>query len=245
MWCSSCQQDVPALPSSEDGASAQCLRCRQPFHTGRPSPVKVAVQMPPTVGPPKLVGDDWRLDSDLRSVDRLVKSLRADAYRPVEPAPLVPPAMIHSPSPSITNNSATTKNSPQRGGLLIWAVLSLGVMTFVCGGVLLAWSFATDRADLRTLGLPLTLVGQAGLIIGLVLQLEGLWQSNRQTRETLDELDSQLGELRHATTLMSTSHSSSGQSFYAHMAEGASPHLLLADVKGQLDLLAQRMASQR
>jgi hypothetical protein len=43
---------------------------------------------------------------------------------------------------------------------------------------------------------------------------------------------------------MSVTHSAPAQSFYAHMAGGASPQLLLADLKGQLDLLAVRMSEQ-
>ena len=124
-------------------------------------------------------------------------------------------------------------------------MLALGLALFACGAVLLGWSFAAGRSDLWPIGLPLALGGQAGLIVGLVLQLEGLWQSNRRTEKTLGDLDDELGRVRHATTLLSTSKSASGQSFYAHMAEGASPQLLLADLKGQLDLLAQQMASGR
>jgi hypothetical protein len=37
-------------------------------------------------------------------------------------------------------------------------------------------------------------------------------------------------------------HSSAAQAFYAHMADQASPYLLLADLKGQLDLVARSMA---
>ena len=118
-------------------------------------------------------------------------------------------------------------------------------MTFMCGAVLLGWSFVAGRGELWSLGLPLTLAGQAGLVLGLILQLESLWQSNRDTSGTLNELDAQLRDLRHATTLLSTTHSSSAQSFYAHMAEGASPQLLLADVKGQLDLVASQLARSR
>jgi len=118
-------------------------------------------------------------------------------------------------------------------------------MAFVFGSVLLGWSFATERTDLWRLGMPFTLGGQVGLILGLVFQLDGLWRSNRQANETLNELDSQLVELQHTTALLSTTSSSSSQSFYLHMAEGASPKLLLADLKGQLDLLANRMAEER
>jgi len=91
----------------------------------------------------------------------------------------------------------------------------------------------------------LTLGGQAALIVGLVFQLDGLWRSNREASETLDDVGSQLDELRHATSMLSTTHSSPAQSFYLHLADGASPNLLLADRKGQLDLLASRMADKR
>ena len=199
---------------------------------------------------PPLPSDDWELETDLRSALRIVNLIRHDGAEN-QPPPIAAAAITSNsridaahalPEPA---GNLDMRGSRQRVGLFTWALLSLGVMTFVCGGVLVAWSFAADRADLRTLGVPLTLAGQAALIIGLVMQLEGLWQSSRQTRETLNELDGQLHELRHATTLLTSSYSAPGQSFYAHMAEGASPQLLLADLKGQMDLLAQRMASQR
>lgn len=93
--------------------------------------------------------------------------------------------------------------------------------------------------------MPLTLLGQAGLILGLVLQLEGLWTTNKKTAITLRELDGELKNVRQATTLLTTTKSSGAQSFYMHLAEGASPHLLLADLKGQMDLLAQQMGRER
>ena len=123
--------------------------------------------------------------------------------------------------------------------------MSLGLMSFVCGGVLLAWSFIGHRNDLWGLGMPITLVGQFGLLLGLVLQLDHLWQASRHTADTLNAVDDRLSEINHATTLLRTTHSSPAQSFYAHYAEGAHPHLLLADLKGQLDLLSAKMSQQR
>ena len=107
------------------------------------------------------------------------------------------------------------------------------------------WSVVGQREDLWPVGMPLALVGQAGLILGLILQLDGLWQTSRKTAETLTELDGELARVRQATTVLSTSRTAAGQSFYAHMAQGAAPQLLLADLKGQLDLLAQQMAERR
>jgi hypothetical protein len=130
--------------------------------------------------------------------------------------------------------AAATKSAepPAKGNFWAWSLVSLGLATFACGAVLLGWSFAAGRDDLWPLGMPLALAGQAGLIVGLILQLDGLWQSNRRTEKTLGDLDEELGRVRHATTLLSTNRSTSGQSFYAHLAEGAS-------------LLAQQMASRR
>lgn len=202
---------------------------------------------------PLLIGDDWELEADLRSVERLVGSLKASGV----PSPstsrasaargeseLAASRHVHEPHAATGDWHAAASERP-KSHLLAWSILSLGLATFACGAVLLGWSFAGGRDDLWPLGLPLALIGQAGLILGLVLQLDGLWQSNRHTADTLQQLDGELNRVRHATTLLSTSHSSPGQSFYAHMAEGASPQLLLADLKGQLDLLAQQMASQK
>ena len=38
--------------------------------------------------------------------------------------------------------------------------------------------------------------------------------------------------------MLNVTHSSAAQAFYAHMADEASPQTLLADLKGQIDLLA-------
>ena len=108
-------------------------------------------------------------------------------------------------------------------------------MALACGGVLIAWSLIAGRDDLWSIGLPLAVVGQGGLVIGLLLQLDGLWQSSKKTEETLTQLDCKLHDLAHTTTMLGTTRSTPAQSFYVHMAEGASPHLLLADLKGQLD----------
>jgi hypothetical protein len=40
--------------------------------------------------------------------------------------------------------------------------------------------------------------------VGLVLQLDGLWQSNRQTAHTLNQLDGELSQVRYATTVLAS-----------------------------------------
>ena len=196
---------------------------------------------------------DWDLEADLRHVERLLASVHRNVEQPREAAAqgVYPDACApHHPAAAMQQRGARTDAAAaaeQRGktGFLAAACLLLGVMAFVCGGVLLGWSVAAKRNDLWSLGLPLTLGGQAGLIIGLILQLDGLWQTNRRTEASLSELDQQLAELRHNTALLGRTHSGPAQSFYAHLASGATSQMLLADLKGQLDLLAQQMANSQ
>ena len=53
------------------------------------------------------------------------------------------------------------------------------------------------------------------LLLGFVLQLEGLWRSNRRTTDTLDTLDQRLSELHDATSLLNTMHSSASPNLRA------------------------------
>jgi hypothetical protein len=123
--------------------------------------------------------------------------------------------------------------------------MSIGLMGFCCGGVLLGWSFLAGRADLWNLGIPIAVGGQIALLIGLVLQLERIWQNNRYAVEKLDEVDERLADMHHSQALLQVNHGSAAQAFYAHMADGANPSMLLADLKGQLDLLAVKLSERR
>jgi hypothetical protein len=196
--------------------------------------------------------ESWELAEDLREADRLVNSLgirRVDAAHEIQrdatPPPPEPRIQPTGQDRSRDAREAKPVPKPRRGSFMTWTILSLGLMTFAFGAALLGWSFWMERADLWRLGMPFTLAGQAALVIGLVLQLDGLWRSNQAAAESLDELDEQLDELRRATTLLSTSHSGPAQSFYSHMVSGAGPHLLLADLKSQLDLLAIKLGDEK
>jgi len=199
--------------------------------------------------PPRPDLTDWELDPQLRAAERLLKGLRQTA--PAESVTAMHSAHPQAPTwqvPTSPAESPRVRQEPiasakvEKSGTLAWACLSLGVMALACGGVLVGWSLFANRGDLWSLGLPLAVVGQGGLVIGLLLQLDGLWNSSRKTEETLTQLDGKLHDLAHTTTMLGTTRSTPAQSFYVHMAEGASPHLLLADLKGQLDLLAERLA---
>ncbi len=204
--------------------------------------------------------DDWEFEEDLQSVERRLRVLRAQGIMPAreetsqqlyfdEPHSAVPNNHLKLAAEKQRSKSPPSlpraKRRKSRSAFFSWAMISFGLMTFVCGAVLMGWSIVTTRVELWTIGTPLTLGGQAVLIIGLIFQLENLWQSSRETTTTLDELDEQLHDLRQSATLLGPSQPNPAKSFYLHMAEGATPQMLLADLKGQLDMLAVRMAQEK
>jgi hypothetical protein len=258
MWCRNCQQDVPAIGPTEESA-VRCARCRKPFADDAATKTADAEQDIAPVSNlrassasktdwlEKALLDDWELEDELNEAQQLVASLgvgtHGDSAIRVDGAHL--PGRSRESTSARPSSKSARRQKPGQSFFFSWCMLSLGMMAFVFGAVLIGWSFAEDRPDLWRLGLPFTLGGQAALIVGLVFQLDGLWRSNREASETLDDVGSQLDELRHATSMLSTTHSNPAQSFYLHLADGASPNLLLADLKGQLDLLASRMADKR
>lgn len=198
----------------------------------------------PVADRPPVALDDWELEDDLHVVERLTESLRIDDAHASVPSPAWREQTPAETEPAPEPQRDRCRQRKPASTMLAWAVLSFGLVAFVFGGALLAWSFIATRGDLWCWGMPLTLIGQALLLVGVVLQIDGLWQNNTQTAEALDELDDQIYSLRHTTTVLGTTQSMPAQSFDPHVASGASPQMLLADLKGQLDVLAMRLAQE-
>lgn len=210
--------------------------------------------------PPALTFDDWQLETQLERIATLagqgsVAELRDHAPYEQEKGRIDPAhdslggwhpgRLATTVSRPKKSPSPRRQSSPLRAtSLLALAAVALGTAAFLCGAVLLGWSLVEGYAHLWSLGLPITLGGQALLLVALVTQLERIWSEGRRTSTKIDEVDERIAELRQSTRMLSVSHGSASQAFYAHMAAGASGELLLADLKGQLDLLAVRM-SQR
>jgi hypothetical protein len=265
MWCKQCQQDVPGIVCAE-GGQYRCPRCAEGIY----SPLNVTwvdqagtevaggqpgVPDGPGEEPPRLY-DDWDFEDRLGHIGRVLAidrseanaSLRAGSSQTVrtDGSHQGTAGPHRAPSrkrvPQRTDGPAPPETAHPLLGFFTWTALSLGLMAFVCGGTLLGWSMIAGRQDLWTIGLPITLAGQIGLLAGLVLQLDRLWYDHRTTAAKLDHFDEELHDLKTAATNLGTAQSSPGSSFYAHLAGGAGPHLLLTDLKGQLDLLAAKIS---
>jgi hypothetical protein len=72
-----------------------------------------------------------------------------------------------------------------------------------------------------------------------------LWRNGRRVNRQLHGVDQQLAKIEQLTGTLAGSANASSQHFYHHFSQGASPHLLVANLQGQVDQFAARMASQR
>ena len=267
MWCNNCQQDVPGVVSADADRSVCCARCNRIVSSVESSDDSAPDSNPEGESAKTVSGansdddridcptmlDDWRLDEDMRAAERWIQkySTHNDGRWESPHQSQLPHFSAHSKAPAEparSNVEPTERPKRKRrifSVLTSWLLLSLGMMAFFGGGVLLGWSMYTDRADLWRIGLPLALFGQAGLLLGLLLSLERMWQNNRESERSMDDLDQRVSDLKHATTMLETTNGGSANSFYSHLAHGANSQMLLADLKGQLDLLATKMANER
>lgn len=246
---------MPAVANGEGGmACARCsnvLRVAPETATARHQEARIAAIADSVLAasalddaPPPF--DTWRLDAELSEAERLLK-----AFSPFTSASVNSPTQFaahssHSPFDPATKQTAQSPTAESTattsGGVLAWLFLLAGTMALVCGGVLVGYSLYASRPALWNLGLPILLAGQAGLLLGVVLQLARIWQNHRRAAERLAAVDRQLGDLEQTTTLLGNTYGAGSSAFFAHLAEGANPHLLLADLKGQMDLLAMKMS---
>ena len=262
MWCKLCQQDVPGIVSAGTGRY-RCPRCGEGFDAApdgdrqdlpdagcaecpadeaRSDGIRIHSQDHTSeVGRPvtRSSYDGSAVEENLRELGKI---LTGDDE--VEDSPSAPcgewfrldsshaePAGWRTTSEKDRLNRKSGTNS--RGDSVVskvpWAVLSLGVAAFTFGSVLMSWSIVAGRPELWSTGIPVLLVGQIGLLVGLILQLDRLWHENRHTAAKVERLDHQLHESK-APRRTPAEQGSAGQ--------------ILADLRGQLDLLSEEISRQ-
>jgi hypothetical protein len=125
-----------------------------------------------------------------------------------------------------------------------WLIVVAGSLALAGGVGLMAWSLSTKIMIYWNLALGLALGGQGTLILGLVLVVSRLWRHSRYAASKLQDVHSRLGQLQHTAEVLTTMRSGgSAPAFYAELARSASPHMLLTNLKGQLDQLATRLST--
>ncbi len=267
MWCRKCAQDVPGVPSLEEGKYS-CARCSGPLD---PAPVHGTPHMrrktadragvASTAASQRPAYDGWEMEEQLRHAFRVLGPARnagrkrnalteGPTFRIDAGEGMKGPHAKKSRRPLRRIDRVIAAEEPLKStslgdrlaGFVVWSALTFGMMAVVCGLALLGWSAHTGRQELWAVGAPIILGAQVALVLGLILQLDRIWRDSRSAAARLQTVDKQIHDLKTTTSLLGTTHGPSS-AFYAHWAGGAGTDVLLSDLKSQLDLLAVKLAN--
>lgn len=255
MWCADCQQDVPAIsPSAHE--PLMCARCQSQLISA-PSDAGIALDSFDGPAQDDLARPlDWlsqeQTRARLREIDRKLSAPRAPQNRQATQnsrqvwdgaftadfLPLTAPS-----APSLALRASARKERAKTSWLLT-LLLSFGVMSFCCGVGTLAWSTAFQLPHIWQLGMSLTIGAEGLLILSLTWMAARLWRNGRSVNCQLDGVDQQLARVEKLTGTLAGNQLASSQHYYHHFSQSASPHLLVANLQGQVEQLAARMTAE-
>lgn len=254
MWCRHCKQDVPAVAPATNGA-VHCARCHGPLDqpafakSVSDSGVGLDQESQRVADPHALLqaSDSGYRHDEIRRAIRGAQRRASAAPRMLRfdpPEPLVEQKRVEPRDPASPN---TRVDQPVRENhrptqWVAWALALTGAMTLGAGVGLMFWSLTEARPELWEWGIGATLTGQGVMIIGLVQLLAGLWNSSRSANQTLRGVQQELRRLGRTTESLLGANAPTAASFYADLARGASPEMLLANLKGQVDALSSHVA---
>jgi hypothetical protein len=139
-------------------------------------------------------------------------------------------------------NAVLQSRRTEGSQIVAWLIVLAGSLALAAGVGLIAWSLSTKQMLYWNLALGLALGGQGTLILGLVLVVSRLWRHSRSAAGKMHDVHVRLGQLQQTAEILTTMRAGgSAPAFYAELARSASPHMLLANLKGQLDQLATRL----
>ncbi len=253
MWCKNCRQDVPAVSCVGDNCPS-CLRCGADFpHTARtgnrPAVTQARARLAATrvqkkspvedtsfvcdapvhsIRAPLSTFDTWELAEQLRHVDRILSGTRfATTCATPAVAETTPPP---SPTPRTETRRGTARSHAA------WAIVAIGAVALACGIILLCAGTFIAGPDWQSLGLPITLLGQVALLLGMMLQLDLVWQGKRDTASKLYRFQKRLVDLEALANELSPATPDAEPTPNAELE-------LVAELKSRLDVLSHRLNS--
>jgi len=170
MWCKNCRQDIPGVLSQNDKQFC-CVRCGQllgvaadaggPGNSRSPSTAEDQ-----TLASPRTHYDPWEVNEKLRHAERILQLGRRPGpgldetlrFDPMTPSPPISTAAARPPRPRHPIAIAAA-----------WLLIAAGTSGLSCGALLTLWSWLGERSDLWNLGLPIMVVGQMVLLVGLLV----------------------------------------------------------------------------
>lgn len=269
MWCSTCQQETPGTVHSAS-ARIVCSRCQQPMQNRKPTNSARICDEGLALDDPTIAAtsasaktaqfraDDWAARQRVRTVARELR--RPNPVTAISPNRIAselgrfdppqdlfgqnaPTAGLTTVGPPITPSAIPQRQNAGGSQMVAWLIAILGVLTLAGGVGLIAWSLSSGDLRHWNLALGLAMGGQGTLILGLVLLISRLWRASRHAAAKLQEVHTRLGQLQHTSETLAATRAGGAPAFYADLVRGASPQVLLANLKGQVDQLATRVST--
>lgn len=262
MWCRDCQQDVPAVARAVDGPLV-CSRCEAEFEVNdqfassntQPADTGVELESLDRRSYQEVPPSPWQRDETTHRLRRIGQQLRT-AYRHETQLEVPAPPRIWGPEnldahqqrprlQAVGHQAHQAEWEQARSTVatrLISLLLFAGVLGFAMGVGLLVWAAAFGLPASWQWGMTATIAAEGTLIVGLVWMAARLWNNSRRLNRQIDGVDRQLHDLERLTGALSASRLSSSQHYYEHFHQGASDHMLLANLHGQVDQLSSRLA---
>lgn len=224
-----------------------------------------AAESPASVHEGAFRHDDWPARERMRSLARQLRrphilansaerggsrSIFAERHR-FEPPHDLTPTTAASPTSAIpdrlsppTHDAGMRPQTSVSSQIFAWLCVLAGAVALVGGIGVVASSLATQDMQYWNLGLGLTLGGQGTLILGLVIVASRFWRHSRYAAGKLQDMHTRLVQVQQSAELLTTMRAGGGApAFYAELARGSNPHVLLSNLKGQLDQLATRIGA--
>lgn len=263
MWCAACHQDVPAVARSAREPLV-CPRCRcelEPATAEVSGAAGILLSSFDGVSNKRLNNSASEQDSLASPIDWMEQEqaherLRAINWKLQAPPQLEPSLEVATrrvdpfvvaevPLRSVAKHAKTQAVQNKKLTKTSWLLsllLGTGVVCFFTGLGLLGWSVAFELPLAWQQGMTLTIAAEGLLILSLTWMAVRLWRSGRLMNRQLCSVDQQLAEIEKVTGTLAGQQHSSSQHFYHHFSQAASPHMSVANLQGQVDQLAARVA---
>jgi len=247
MWCGHCHQDVPVL-DDRPGQPRYCLRCGTQLRSNASTPAgrDDRAEVVATSASTKI----WEMRDRLDRIERLLaQQLNVTATRPHR-AGATPPISAQNVaaiggsddrSQSDNERETTSVDTVDHGDDGIgWSIACVALVVLLAVAL---WNFTPLPSLLTTHQWRAGFViGSVGLfVVGSIAAAIAVRTATRRAKHVQQQLES----LTATAERLHVAAAGRSKLFYRHAAHGASPHILLADLHGQLESLAMQLHNRR
>jgi hypothetical protein len=191
-----------------------------------------------TIRAPLADFDTWELAEQLRHVDRILSGARfstALQHPAIGAQPPAPTSATRKRLASLSTSDGRPRGSRLRSRVA-WTAVAAGAAVLACGILLLCGGALLGHGTWQSIGLPITLLGQVALLLGMMMQLDLVWKGKRETASKLYRFQKRLVDLEALAAELAPATDDDNDS-----ARAGDERELLVELKTRLDLLAHRL----